>query len=170
MFLFETERLGLRLLETADIEAIMTFWGNDVVMKYCGGPGNEERELGAVQYYKNLYLQRGFSVYGVYEKSLNRIIGACGFNPAEGADEAELIYHFAEAYWGKGYATEAAKACIEHILGVNSINRLIASIDPRNTTSSRILEKLGFAYEGMKWHDDLKQEEPSYVMVLKEQL
>ncbi|SCZ78205.1 GNAT family N-acetyltransferase [Acidaminobacter hydrogenoformans] len=170
MFLMETERLGLRLLESADIEAIMTFWGNEVVMRYCGGAGSEERELRAVLYYQNLFLQRGFSVYGVQEKSLNRIIGACGFNPGERTDEAELIYHFAEAYWGKGYATEAAKACIEHLLGVNSINRLIASVDPRNTISASILEKLGFAYEGMKWHDDLKQEEPSYVMVLKEQL
>ena len=167
MFLIETERLGLRLLESADIEAIMTFWGNDLVMRYCGGPGNEERELRAVAYYKALYLQRGFSVYGVCEKSLNRIIGACGFNPGDEQDEAELIYHFAEAFWGKGYAAEAAEACIEYIQGVNSINRLIASIDPRNKASSRILVKLGFTYRGMKWHDDLKEEEPSYVMVLK---
>lgn len=167
MFLFETERLGLRLLEPSDLEAVMTFWGDGEVMQYCGGHGTEERELRAVGFYAELQQRRGLSVYGVYEKNEKRIIGACGFNPGESEDEAELIYHFAKAYWGKGYATEATKSCISYARGVQSIKQLTASTDPRNFISGKILEKLGFTYEGLKWHDDLSQEEPSYVLVLK---
>jgi len=167
MFLFETERLGLRLLEPGDLEEIMTFWGDGEVMQYCGGPGTRERELRAINYYAELQRNRGLSVYGVYEKQDQCLIGACGFNPGENEAEAELIYHFAKRCWGKGYAIEAAKACISYARGVQSIERIVASTDPQNVVSGRILEKLGFLYEGMKWHEDLKQEEPSYKMSLR---
>lgn len=167
MFLFETERLGLRLLEPSDLEDIMTFWGDEEVMGFCGGPGTRERELRAVGYYVELQQRRGLSVYGVFEKEYKHMIGACGFNPGETEEEAELIYHFAKAYWGKGYATEAAKACISYARGVQSIERIAASTDPRNVVSGKVLEKLGFQYEGMKWHEDLQQEEPTYVMRLR---
>ncbi|MDK9711050.1 GNAT family N-acetyltransferase [Acidaminobacter sp.] len=167
MFLFETERLGLRLLEPSNLEDIMTFWGDEEVMGFCGGPGTRERELRAIGYYAELQQRRGLSVYGVFEKKYKHMIGACGFNPGETEEEAELIYHFAKAYWGKGYATEAAKACISYARGVQSIERIVASTDPRNVVSGKVLEKLGFQYEGMKWHEDLQQEEPTYVMRLR---
>lgn len=167
MFLFETERLGLCLLEPSDLEDIMTFWGDEEVMGYCGGPGTRERELRAVGYYAELQQRRGLSVYGVFEKNDKHMIGACGFNPGETEEEAELIYHFAKVYWGKGYATEAAKACISYAREVQSIERIAASTDPRNVVSRKVLEKLGFQYEGMKWHEDLQQDEPTYVMRLR---
>lgn len=167
MFLFETERLGMRLLEPSDLNDIMTFWGDREVMRYCGGPGTRERELRAVEYYAELQQHRSLSVYGVFEKNDKCMIGACGFNPGEAEDEAELIYHFAKPYWGKGFATEAARACISYARSVQSIERIVASIDPQNVASGKILEKLGFLYEGMKWHEDLQQDEPTYVMRLK---
>lgn len=83
MFLFETERLGLRLLEPSDLDDIMTFWGDEEVMQYCGGPGTRERELRAVDYYAELQQRRGLSVYGVFEKNDKCMIGACGFNPGK---------------------------------------------------------------------------------------
>jgi [ribosomal protein S5]-alanine N-acetyltransferase len=167
MFLFETERLGMRLLDPSDIEDIMTFWGDEEVMRFCGGPGTHERELRAIDYYAELQQRRGLSVYGVFEKNDKHMIGACGFNPGETEDEAELIYHFAKEYWGKGYATESANACISYARGVQSIERIVASTDPQNVVSGKILEKLGFQFKGMKWHGDLQQNEPSYEMRLK---
>ena len=62
-------------------------------------------------------------------------------------DEVDLGYRFMKEYWGKGIATESAKACVN--LGFNKLRlkRLIAMVLPENTGSIRVLEKLNFEFE-----------------------
>lgn len=166
MVVFETERLILRTLELDDIDSVMNFWGDVEVMKYCGGAGTRERELRALQYYINMQKNKGFSPYLTILKGSGEIIGVCGFNPPNNGYEAELMYHLAQKYWGKGYATEAARACIAYAKNQLKINKIGASIDPENNASQKVLEKLGFSYAGMKWCEDTNQDEPYFEMVL----
>ncbi|WBW96312.1 GNAT family N-acetyltransferase [Oceanirhabdus sp. W0125-5] len=168
MVTFETDRLVLRSLKREDIDSVMTFWGNEEVMKYCGGAGSRERELRSIEFYMNLQKEKGFSPYIVIIKDSNEVIGACGFNPAEDEHEIELIYHFAEKYWGRGYATEAANGCINYVRENLKINKIVASISPGNSSSKKVLEKLGFEYIGMKWFEDMNEEEPCYELRVKE--
>ena len=62
-------------------------------------------------------------------------------------DEVDLGYRFIKEYWGKGIATESARACID--LGFNSLGlkKMIAMVLPANSGSIRVLEKLNFKYE-----------------------
>lgn len=159
MIKFETDRLILRTLKPKDLEYVMDFWGNSEVMRYCGGSGDKKREEKAIEFYINLQNEKGFSPYVVILKENSKVIGACGFNPTENDCEIELIYHFAKKYWGRGYATEAAKSCINYAFNNLEINKILASIDPRNKSSRNILEKLGFEYKYMKWCDQTKQED-----------
>ncbi len=166
MVKFETDRLILRTLKSTDVDAVMKFWGDAEVMKYCGGAGTRERELKAIEFYITLQNQKGFSPYIVTLKENNEVIGACGFNPTKNDNEIELIYHFAKKYWGKGYATEASRACVNYACSNLKINKIIASIDPKNKNSRKILEKIGFEYKHMRWFKDTKQEEPYFELAV----
>ena len=75
MIIIETEKLLLRTLEPSDLDALMDIWGNDEVMKYCGGAGTREQELRSLQYYINMQKERGFSPYLVLHKDTLEILG-----------------------------------------------------------------------------------------------
>jgi len=78
------------------------------------------------------------------------VIGYCGlffFPDIEGQAEVEIGYRLARSVWGKGYATEAAKAVRDYAFNVLRLERLIAMIDPSNIASIRVAEKIGMHYE-----------------------
>jgi len=77
------------------------------------------------------------------------LIGNCGIRQAH-ADVrcAELGYELDPAYWGQGYATEAARAMLAFAFGELGMHRVQAEVIAENTASARVLEKLGFRIEG----------------------
>ncbi len=167
MDILKTERLRLRTLKAEDIDAVMSFWGNDEVMKYCGGSsGDRSRIANAIRNYISMQEERGFSVLAVTLQGANEVIGACGYNYTKDKNEIELIYHFNKEYWGMGYATEAARAWVEYASEGLNVNKIIASVDPRHGASRRVLEKLGFKYTGTKWFEETKQEDLCYELII----
>jgi ribosomal-protein-alanine N-acetyltransferase len=167
-FGIETERLLLRTLRLEDINEVMKFWGNEEVMEYCYGAGSRERVENSISHYAQNHEKRGYSVYLVIIKETGETIGACGYNPTKNADEIELIYHYKKESWGKGYATEAAKACIKYASeNCKNISKITASVDPRHDASMKILEKLGFNYSHSEYCDITKQIEPYYEIILQ---
>ena len=158
----ETERLLIRPFSSEDIEAAKKFWGDPEVMARSGGAAPHEDLPKVLESYRKCQEEKGLSVYAVAEKTSERVIGAAGYNIRDSVELIELIYHFSKADWGKGYATEAAKACLELAEQHGRVETVYASADPRNRSSARILEKIGFEYKGMKWFDDTNQDEPYY--------
>ena len=77
-----------------------------------------------------------------------RIIGACGVDKRDGA-EPELGYWLGVRHWGKGYATEAARAIIDHAFGDLGCDVLVAGARVSNPASRRVLEKCGFQWTGV---------------------
>ena len=162
MIIVETDRLLLRTLKEEDIDVLMSIWGDKDVMRYSGGAGNREREERALKFYINLQTEKGYSPYAVILKENSELIGVCGFNPPYDHDHMELMYHFAKIYWGKGYATEAARACIYYARDQLLADKIVAFIDPANQSSEKVLKKLGFVYKGIKWHEGSKKKEPYF--------
>jgi len=62
--------------------------------------------------------------------------------------EADLGYAFHRAHWGKGYATEAARAMLKFGFGELKLHRIWATCDPENVASAKVLEKAGMRLEG----------------------
>ena len=60
------------------------------------------------------------------------------------APEPELLYALRPDLWGRGLATEAARACIEWLFETHPVSRVLAGADPANERSQRVLERLGF--------------------------
>ena len=153
MKVMETDRLIFRTLEMSDLDEMMLIWGDQEVMKYCGNAGTFEQETKSLQYYIKMQNTIGFSPYVVMLKASGEVIGVCGFNPPGNGSDAELMYHFKKAYWGNGYATEAALACVNYATTRTKINLLGASIEPDNTSSERVLAKLDFQKTEELWDD-----------------
>ena len=66
---------------------------------------------------------------------------------------AELGFRFARQQWGKGYATEAARAIVRYAFESTEIQRVIAVVDPHNLASVRVLEKLGMSFHELVMFD-----------------
>lgn len=157
---FETERLLLRTMQADDLEAVYEIWGSPEVMKYCGGASTKSRIQRSIDFYRQLQNEKGYSVYTVLLKETSAIIGVCGFNPAEDEREVELLYHFNQHYWGKGYAVEASAACLTALRkNCPNVRNMVAAVDPANPASGKVLGKIGMTTAGMKWFEDTQQEE-----------
>jgi len=164
-FLFTSERLGFRLLTIEDVEACEQFWGNEEVMKYCGGSTDSSLLPQVIDFYEQSQADFGLSVYGVVDLASNQVIGAAGFNIEDSMDKVELIFHFTNENWNKGYATEAAIACMKFAEKQGSVQKVIASASIENKDSLEVLGKIGFQYMGIKYFEDTEQEEAYFGFV-----
>ncbi|CAG9622460.1 hypothetical protein BACCIP111883_03251 [Sutcliffiella rhizosphaerae] len=164
MVVAETDRLLLKVFEQEDAMEVKRFWGDEEVMAQCSGATPHSKIPKNLEFYRDCYEKNGISVYAVVEKTSGHVIGAAGFNVESSINQVELIYHFAKDIWGNGYATEAAKACMDIARKLKSVTCIFASADPKNTSSHHILQKLGFQFVEMRWFEDTKQEEPYYEM------
>jgi RimJ/RimL family protein N-acetyltransferase len=151
MLITETSRLILRHFHIVDGEAMDRVFGDPEVMRY--GDGIKQPEWvrkwlrGCLEDYHQKW---GFGLWAVVEKENRDVIGLCGlshFPDVGGQPETEIGYRLARAYWGRGFATEAARAVRDYGFDALSISRLISIIDPRNIASIRVAEKTGLSYE-----------------------
>lgn len=164
--MIETERLWLRPLDDGDVDALRGVWGDPEVMRYCGGAGDEERLRRAVHSCKACQAERGYSPFAVVEKLGGRLIGTSGFKSMDDPEGVELIYHFTPAVWGRGYATEAARAALDWLRKTLPLRYVEASIDPRNGSSRNVLLKTGFVFIEDRWFEDMQGMEPVFRLEL----
>jgi len=151
MIIAEAPSLFLRQFHIADLDAIAEVFGDPEVMRF--GPGPQSRDW--VQKWlrgcrEECYQKWGFGLWAVVRKSDRRVIGYCGltrFDDLGGQPEIEIGYRLARAAWGRGLATEAARAARDYAFDVLTLPRLVAIIDPRNLASIRVAEKCGLRYE-----------------------
>jgi ribosomal-protein-alanine N-acetyltransferase len=85
---------------------------------------------------------------GVFHKEENKLIGWCGFGPLEfEPSEIEIYYGLSRDYWGKGFATEAAKALLDYGFGLIGLDKIVAIVMPENIASKKVIEKMGMIYQ-----------------------
>jgi RimJ/RimL family protein N-acetyltransferase len=84
------------------------------------------------------------------------LLGAVGLRIEEAHRRAELGYWIAVPYWGRGFATEAARAVLEFGFGPLGLRRIHATHLSRNPASGRVMEKLGMRLEGVRRQHILK--------------
>ncbi len=148
--IIETERLLLRPFTREDIGPSYRMNLDAEVSKYTGDGGvvsMEEIERRIVENVFGDYKKHGFGRLAVVWKAENTFIGFTGLKYLEDMDEVDLGYRFMREYWGKGIATEAAKASVDLGFTKLGLDRIIAMVLPENTGSIRVLEKLQFQFE-----------------------
>lgn len=88
------------------------------------------------------------NVFAVTLRASSELVGACGLHGRQTGATAELGYWIGKPFWGRGYATEAARAVVAYGFDTLGLHRVFAMAYSRNPTSSRVLEKLGMRWEG----------------------
>jgi ribosomal-protein-alanine N-acetyltransferase len=145
-----TERLKLREFTQDDFQAVHEYASDPETVRYMPfGPNTEEETREFIN--RNLKRQqeqpRTEYGLGIVLKREDRLIGACGIHGVTEM-QASIGYILNRGYWGHGYATEAAKALVDHLFDELGVHRVYASCDPENHASIRVLEKVGMSLEG----------------------
>jgi len=146
----ETERLILRHFCESDIDSLANILADPEVMKFSlKGPYSLEQTRGLVEYTISSYESNGLGLWAAVHKADGNLIGYCGHfvQEIDGRREIELTYRFAKEYWGKGLATEAARATCKYAFTELGLNHLISIIEAENIASIRVAEKCGLKYE-----------------------
>jgi ribosomal-protein-alanine N-acetyltransferase len=143
-----TERLRLRVLAEADLEAIFEVYTHPWVQALIG-PHTRDEVREELRFDIAHQAAFGWSLWAVEELATGRFIGDCGLRPLEmRGPEVELGYDLHPDYWGCGYATEAARATVAVALGALGIGRVVAVVKPFHQASRRVLEKAGLRLAG----------------------
>ncbi len=91
---------------------------------------------------------RGFGMWAVEERETGAFVGRVGLHYPEGWPDREIAWALARSFWGRGYAAEAARAALAEAFDRLGWPRAISLIDPQNTRSVRLAERLGERFEG----------------------
>lgn len=148
----ETERLRLRPLTLGDVDAYYAGITSDAdVMRYLPG-GGAARKRSDSEWVLNYFIQHaalhGFGIWAVEEKQSGSLLGHAGLEYILGADEVEIAYTLAKVAWGKGYATEAARASLKYGFEALNLHEIYGLSFPANSASQRVMQKLGMKLEG----------------------
>lgn len=141
----ETDRLVLRMFRESDTDAYADMVGDPDVMRFLGGGKPVSRE----EAWRNMALilghwhLRGFGMWAVVEKASGEMVGRVGCWQPEGWPGLEVGWTLRRRFWGRGYATEAARASVAYAFDELDQARVISLIAPENVNSIRVAERLG---------------------------
>jgi ribosomal-protein-alanine N-acetyltransferase len=141
----ETERLILRSFGEDDVATFFELSQDPDVVRYVGDrrvPTLQEAWRGVAGWLGHWAL-RGYGQWAIEERGSGRLIGRAGIiNPAEWPGP-EVGYLLGRAWWGHGYATEAARAAMDWGFREIGFDELISLIDPANAASIAVATRLG---------------------------
>jgi RimJ/RimL family protein N-acetyltransferase len=145
-----TQRLTLRKMTLDDVDNLQLIFSDPIAMKYYPRMLNRHETIDWINKTLDDYEKYGHGLWTCHLKDTHEFVGQCGLVTRENVDgkrETEVGYLFVRKYWNQGYATEAAKACMEYGNRVCGLNRIISLIRPVNEASRRVAVKNGFKVE-----------------------
>jgi len=140
-----TSRLILRELTPKDQDELARVLSDADAMRYYPHPFTGEEVEGWIRWNMENYEKYGYGLWAVIRKADGVFLGDCGITmqEIEGRELPELGYHIIPAYGGRGYATEAAAACVRYAFEHLGMDVLYSYTTPANIPSRRVAEKIG---------------------------
>lgn len=145
---FESERLFYRAFTKNDFDDLFSILGNPKTCEYlpikdCYNENQVNRWLD--MFASNFSITRKNVTYAITLKNNTKVIGYAGCSYIKEFNCNEIEYVFNESYFGKGYASEAARKMKEVAIQLD-LKKLVALADINNIPSQKILEKIGYTY------------------------
>jgi len=153
--ILKTNRLYLREFNIHDSLNLFQLNRDKEVLKYTGDIPFKtvEEALSFIENY-NDYQQFGFGRWAVYLKGNNKFLGWCGLKNDLTKNEIDIGFRFLKEEWGKGYATEAAKACVDFGLTKLKITKIVGRAYVENKASIEVLKKIGLKFRNNFLYDN----------------
>jgi RimJ/RimL family protein N-acetyltransferase len=143
----ETERLRLRSFRTSDLDDYAALNADREVLRYLSAGGAEPWDRGRSSRHLAFLLGHwqlwDAGMWAVEHKESGAFLGMVGFAAPEGWPGFELAWTLVRRAWGHGYATEGARAAMDHAFTVWKKDRIISLIAPANHASIRVAERIG---------------------------
>ena len=139
----DTDRLAFRKWNDDDLDRLHAICSKPQVMQFVGDGQvwAKDRTLEFIRSATEMFLEHGFCQWPLTHKADGKLIGYCGVVKSD--DALEIGWRLAPEYWGRGLATEAARAILNHNIRKLGFQRLIATVQAMNMASIRVIEKLG---------------------------
>jgi RimJ/RimL family protein N-acetyltransferase len=149
MVTLATERLVLRMFRESDLDAYAQMCADPEVMRYITGvPMTRDEAWRNMALVLGHWQLRGFGLWAVEERASGLLAGRVGCWQPEGWPGLEVGWSLLRAFWGLGYATEAAQAALNHAFVGLRQTHVISLIQPENARSVRVARRLGMRREG----------------------
>jgi RimJ/RimL family protein N-acetyltransferase len=147
--ILETERLLLREITHDDCDELLQIWGDAEAMRLFPKSLNRREMTEWIDRNLKRYQDFGYGIWAVILKDGQQFVGDCGLviQEVDGIEELEVGYHFNPKFWGQGFATEAARGCMEYAFNRLSRRRVISMIRPENLSSRHVAERNGLKFE-----------------------
>ncbi len=150
MYRIESQRLGMRELKKEDETSLYEFM-KDISVMYAWEHGFSHEEVQKwIDDNQKRYKNCGYGYFALIEKSSGKVIGTMGplLEMINGKEVIGIGYILNKDYWGKGYATEGARACAEYCFNVLKAQEIVCDIRPQNKRSIRVAESIGMKLVG----------------------
>lgn len=141
--ILETSRLLLRPLVSSDLDSFAEIVADPKVQEFLGGPQDRKTAWWTMARILGHEALRGWSHNAIIKKSTGELIGRSGLWEPLGWPGIEVGWILASAHWNQGYATEAALTWKTWAFNTLGLNELISVIEPGNTRSIRVAERIG---------------------------
>jgi RimJ/RimL family protein N-acetyltransferase len=162
MVVIETDRLGLRTWNAADLPEFVRVTNTEAVMAHLGGVASADIFQALFERVSRCQEQNGFCFWLVERKADRALLGLCGFKRAT-ADPVrgtmEIGWRLRQDAWGQGYAREAASACLDWAWRNVEDDRIVAITVEANRASRSLMERLG-----MRRNRALDFDHPDYAL------
>jgi RimJ/RimL family protein N-acetyltransferase len=143
-YVLATQRLALAPVAARDHAVLLAHWTEPQVRRFLfdGMILSAADVARAIEDSARSFEEAGYGLWLIRERDGGGLAGTAGLRPLEDLG-LEVIYSLAPCVWGKGYATEAARAVVDYALGSMGLPEVLAEIDTGNRASAAVAERLG---------------------------
>ena len=154
----ETERLLLRAWRESDLDPYARMCADPEVMRYLPRLLNREQSEEQVAGFVRHWEERGFGLWAMEHRATGAFVGFVGLlrqeNWPEGEHKTEVGWRLERSFWGRGLATEGARASLRYGFEEMDLEGIISFTLPENAASRRVMEKAGLTLRGeVLWKD-----------------
>lgn len=166
----ETQRLILRLWQEDDIPHLARMNSDERVMEYFLKTLSYEETITLYNQIQEEFKRYGFGAYAAQEKQSGAFVGFVGLHnvtfDVDFAPAVEIWWRLLPEFWGKGYATEAAKACLNYAKDELKLKEVVSFTSLPNKRSESVMQKIGMIRIKEFDHPKVEPEHPLHKHVL----
>jgi RimJ/RimL family protein N-acetyltransferase len=155
-YIIKTERLGLRNWLPSDEAPFIAMCKDEAVMQHFPKTLSSEDTIALINRLKQHFEVHGYCYFAVDLLETSEFIGFTGLAHQTWESEftpcVDIGWRLKQAAWGKGYATEAARACLEAAFSKFGLDEVLAFATNTNTASEQVMKKLEMQYIGNVQH------------------